>query len=431
MDALASFPPDHAADVRHHWTLDPETTFLNHGSFGACPRVVLEAQSRFREQMERQPVRFFVRALEPLLDSTRAALGAFVGADPDDLALVPNATAGVNAVLRSLDLRPDDELIVTNHEYNACRNALEAAAARASARVVVVEVPFPIEAAEQVVHALVGAVGPRTRLALVDHVTSQTGLVFPVGQIVAALAERGVDVLVDGAHAPGMLPLDLRALGAAYYTGNCHKWICTPKGAAFLCVRRDRQRAVRPLSISHGANAPREDRSRYRLEFDWTGTFDPTPFLCIPEALRFMATLMPDGSGWPGLMEHNRRKALAARALLCTALGCAAPSPEDMIGALASVPLPPGDGAAPRGPLFLDPLQEALFTQCGIEVPVIPWTAASTAPAAPAAPAAPRRLLRISAQIYNARGEYARLTEALSMLLPLPAAVLPRFSSSL
>lgn len=400
-----AFPEPRAAAVRPLWSLDPQIAFLNHGSFGACPRPVLEAQAHQREQMEREPVRFFLRELEAQLDQARAALADFVGADADDLAFVPNATAGVNTVLRSLALEPGDELLTTDHEYNACRNALEATAARAGARVVVATVPFPLESPDQVVEALLAAAGPRTRLLLVDHVTSQTGLVLPIARIVAALEERGIDTLVDGAHAPGMVPLDLRALGAAYYTGNCHKWICAPKGAALLHVRRDRQQRVRPLSISHGANATREDRSRFRLEFDWTGTFDPTPFLCVPEALRLLGGLLP--GGWPALQEHNRRTALAARALLCEALGCAAPSPDEMIGSLASVPLPPGDGAPLRSALSLDPLQDALLERHRVEVPVIPW------------PAPPRRLLRISAQIYNERTEYERLIRGLHELLPV------------
>jgi isopenicillin-N epimerase len=403
------FPEPHAARVRARWTLDPAVTFLNHGSFGACPRPVLEAQARLREQLEREPVRFFVRELESMLDAARAEVAAFVGADPEDLAFVPNATAGVNTVLRSLDLRAGDELCVTDQEYNACRNALEAVAARAGARVVVAAVPFPIASPDQVVEAVLACVGPRTRLALLDHVTSQTGLIFPIERLVAEVQGRGVDVLVDGAHAPGMVPLDLRALGAAYYTGNCHKWICAPKGAAILHVRRDRQAGVRPLAVSHGASSRRADRSRFQVEFDWTGTCDPTAFLCVPEAIRFMGGLLP--GGWPALMDHNRRTALAGRALLCEALGCERPSPDAMIGALASLPLPDGDRAPAPSPLYMDPLQDALLERHGVEVPVIPW------------PAPPRRLLRISAQIYNEPGDYQRLARALGEILPAERAV--------
>ncbi|HEY3243486.1 MAG TPA: aminotransferase class V-fold PLP-dependent enzyme, partial [Phycisphaerae bacterium] len=378
-------PPPHN-DFRQLWSLDPAVTFLNHGSFGACPLAVLEAQRRFRDQMERQPLRFFVRELEPLLDAARTELAGFIGAQPQDVAFVPNATAGVNAVLRSLAFAPGDELLTTDHEYNACRNVLNFVAERCSAEVIVAAVPFPLDSPEQTVAAIMQHVSPRTRLALLDHVTSQTGLVLPIAELVGRLAERGVDTLVDGAHAPGMVPLDVKEIGAAYYTGNCHKWLCVPKGAGFLHVRREKQGMIRPVSISHGANSPRTDRSRFLLEFDWTGTDDPSPYLCIPEALHFMGGLLP--GGWPALMAHNRRLALAARHTLCDALGVPPPCPKEMIGALASVPLPDGSPEPPRSPLYLDPLQDALLERYSVEVPIIPW------------PAPPKRLIRISAQMY-------------------------------
>lgn len=375
--------------------------FLNHGSFGACPRAVLEAQHELRERMEREPVRFLSRELESLLDGARQALARFVDADAEDLVFVPNATAGVNTVLRSLPFGPGDEILTTDHAYNACRNALDFVARATGARAVVAPVPFPIGSPDAVVDAVEARVTSRTRLALLDHVTSPTGLVFPIERLVRRLEARGVDTLVDGAHAPGMLPLDLQALGAAYYAGNCHKWVCAPKGAAFLCVRRDRRGAIHPLSISHGANSPRTDRSRFRLEFDWTGTDDPTPYLSIPHALRVMGALLP--GGWPALMARNRETALAARRSLCEALGVPPPSPEAMIGSLAAVPLPDGGWSAPRAKR--DPLQDALFERFAIEVPVIAW------------PAPPKRVIRVSAQIYNSAGEYERLAKALQALL--------------
>src|SRR5437899_2272875 len=194
------------SDLARFWTLDPAVTFLNHGSFGACPRPVLEAQQRLRERLERQPVRFFVRDLEPLLDDARSALAAFLGADPEGLVFVTNATTAVNAVLRSLALAPGDQLLVTDHAYNACRNALDFVAAAAGARVVVVPVPFPLASADAVVEAVLAQVTPHTRLALLDHVTSPTGLVLPIERLVRALAARGIDTLVDGAHAAVPLP---------------------------------------------------------------------------------------------------------------------------------------------------------------------------------------------------------------------------------
>jgi isopenicillin-N epimerase len=386
------------------WQLNPEVVFLNHGSFGSCPRPVLEFQNTIRNRLERQPVYFFVRELEGMLDQARESLADFVGAEVEDLVFVANATSGVNTVLRSLQFAPGDELLVTDQEYNACRNALEYVAGRAQAQVVVARLPFPLESTDQVVQAVLGAVTPRTRLVLLDHVTSQTGLILPIQRIAEGLRERGVDLLVDGAHAPGMIPLHLSELGATYYTGNCHKWLCAPKGAAFLFVQRDRQSQIRPLAISHGANSLRRDRSRFQIEFAWTGTGDPSAVLSVPEALRFMGSLL--SGGWRELMQRNRQLALAARRLLCETLKCPLPCPEEMIGTLASVPLPDAPASfVPRSPLYSDAVQDQLLEQFQMEVPIIPW------------PATPHRLLRISAQLYNSLGQYERLSRALIKVL--------------
>src|SRR5580698_6202617 len=280
-----------AADPRH-WLLDPKTIFLNHGSFGACPRHVLKCQGEWRSQIERHPVQFLVRELENYLDATRECLAQFAGANPDDLAFVPNATTGINTVLRSLKFKPGDELLVTNHEYNATRNALDFAAKNFGARVMVARLPFPFHKRDELMEAVLKQVTSRTRLAVLDHVTSQTGVVMPIQSLVEELNRCGVEVLVDGAHAPGMVPLNLNQLGAAYYTGNCHKWLCAPKGVAFLHVRHDKQKSIRPLVISHGANSKRTDRSRFQLEFGWQGTSDPSAALSVPEAIRYTGLLL-------------------------------------------------------------------------------------------------------------------------------------------
>ena len=381
-----------------HWSLDPAVTFLNHGSFGACPIEVLRHQGALRAELEAEPVRFLSRELDDRIDAARDALARFLDADAEDLAFVPNATSGVNAVLRSLKLAAGDELLTTDHAYKACRNALDFVAEWAGARVNVAVIPFPVASPDEVVQAVLAKVTPRTRLALLDHVTSPTGLVLPIERLIAELAARGIDAVVDGAHAPGMVPLRLRALGAAYYSGNCHKWLCAPKGSAFLWVRRDRRPDVRPLTISHGATAARPDRSRFRIEFDWTGTQDPTGWLSVPKAIEYVGSLVP--GGWPEVMRRNRGLALEARRLLCAAAGTAPACPESMIGSLASVVLPDGPTTdiAWRRP---DAIQQRLFDGWGIEVPVMSW------------PAAPHRLIRISAQLYNRREEYARLAEAL------------------
>jgi isopenicillin-N epimerase len=386
-------------DLRRHWTLDPAVVYLNHGSYGACPRPVLEAQRRLRERMESQPVQFFVRDLERLLDRARTGLADFLNAAPEDIAWVNNATAGVNAVLRSLDLKPDDELIITDHAYNACRNALDYVARKSGSRVVVAPIPFPLDSADVVIDSFVSRVTDRTRLALIDHVTSPTGLVLPVERLVSALSALGVDTLIDGAHAPGMLELDIKQLAPTYYTGNCHKWLCAPKGAGFLYVRRDRQRFIHPVAISHGANSARTDRSRFLMEFDWTGTDDPTAALCVPHAIDFLAGLQP--GAWQGLRSRNHQLVLAGRRMLAETLDLPMPCPEAMIGSLASLPLPARGREPESQPFDRDPLQDRLLTRWGIEVPIIPW------------PEPPNRLLRISAQVYNSRNDYKRLCEAL------------------
>jgi isopenicillin-N epimerase len=394
-----AFPSQPAADPRH-WLLDPEIIFLSHGAFGACPRRVLEFQDAWRTRLERQPVRFLVRELETQLDSARECLAQFVGAETGDLVFVPNATSGVNTVLRSLKFKPGDELLVTNQEYNACRNALDFVAERSGARVVTAKIPFPFRNAGEIIAPVLACVTPRTRLALLDHVTSQTGIILPIGRLVNELNRRGVDTLVDGAHAPGMVPLNLTRLGAAYYTGNCHKWLCAPKGTALLHVRRDRQQFIRPLTISHGANSARKDRSRFLIEFGWQGTVDPSAWLSAPEAIRFIGSLLP--GGWPEVMACNRALALAARKLLCASLEISEPCPEEFIGSLAAIPIPDArKDALPRLPFNEYPLQDALRVKHRIEVPVISW------------PAPPQRLLRVSAQLYNSPPQYELLARTL------------------
>jgi isopenicillin-N epimerase len=306
------------------------------------------------------------------------------------LVFVPNATAGVNAVLRSLSFAPGDELLLTNHTYAACRKTVDFCAERSGARVVVASLPFPCAHEEEIFAAILECASPRTRLALIDHVTSPTALVLPIERLVRDLAARGVDTLVDGAHAPGMVPIDLSALGAAYYTGNAHKWLCAPKGAAFLHVRRDRQAGLHPNVISHGYP------SGFHAEFDWTGTFDPTPWLCIPDALRFIAGLRP--GGWPQVMADNRRLALQARDLVLQVSGIAAPCPESMIGSMASIPLPAPTAGSPAGRLDCEGLHR-WFRERSVETWLHPH---------------PVPLLRVSAQLYNDVDQFkhlAKLTE--------------------
>ncbi|HET7472718.1 MAG TPA: aminotransferase class V-fold PLP-dependent enzyme [Candidatus Limnocylindrales bacterium] len=405
------------SELAVHWALDPDVTFLNHGSFGACPRPVLEAQRRWRDRLEAQPVQFFARDLPGALAAARGALGPFVGADPDDLAFVANATGAVNAVLRSLRFEPDDELLTDDHEYNATINVLRHVAERDGARVVVARIPFPTTSPDRVVDALLDAVTERTRLALVSHVTSPTALVFPIERIVAELAARGVETLVDGAHAPGMVPVDVQRIGAAWYAANLHKWVCAPKGAAFLHARRDRQPGLRPSTISHGANAPLSDDgpSRYRAEFDWQGTLDPTPWLATPDALRFVGSLV-DG-GWPAVIERNHALARRTRDILAPVLGVPSDAlpPDEMFGSMVALPMPSDGPLAATGsgasPLDTDPIQARLLRDHRIEVPIYPFPV----PAA-RSPEPKRRLIRVSSALHNGPDDADRLAAALDAI---------------
>lgn len=384
---------------RKHWTLDPEVTFLNHGSYGAVPEVVQRKQEEQRRELEREPVRY-MRGRIRLADAARAAAASFVGADPADVVLVTNATHGVNAVLRSLRFGPGDELLVTDHEYNACRNALNWVAERAGATVVVAEIPFPLTDPRRVTEALLAKVTARTVLCLVDHITSPTALRLPVEEIVPALQSRGVRVLVDGAHAPGQVPVDLEALGADYWTGNFHKWPCAPKGSAVLHVHPRHRDTIRPTVISHGANADFSQRSRFHQEFDWEGTFDPSAWAVIPDVLEFVGGLMP--GGWSAVMQRNHELALRARQMLCEGLGTEPVCPPEMIGTMASVRLPPDLHArlAARGVSLFGELVD----RWKIEIPAIGWRQPVG------------EMVRFSCHLHNDLEDYEKLLRALQEL---------------
>jgi isopenicillin-N epimerase len=348
--------------------------------------------------MEAEPVQFLWRRYEERLEPARIALAEFIGARARDIAFVTNATVGVNSVLRSVKLRRGDELLSTNLDYNACHNVLVETARRAGARLVVARVPFPLSNPQAIMEAVLEAVTGRTRLALIDHATSHTALVFPIERIVRELEARGVDVLVDGAHAPGMLPLDLARLRPAYYTGNLHKWVCAPKGSAFLWAREDKQAALQPAVISHGNNTPRPRYGPFQDRFDWAGTFDPTGWFCVGEAIRWLGELLP--GGWRELRQRNHRLAIAARRLLCKKLDLEPPCPENLIGSMATLPLPERfQGVPPSGKI--DAEARRLYDEFGIEVPFMRIGRPE------------KRYFRISAQIYNSLAEYEYLAEAL------------------
>lgn len=395
-----------------HWQHDPSVGFLNHGSFGACPTRVLQAQTRLRNRMEAEPIRFFVEDAWELADRARAALGAFVGASPSDLVPVPNATIGVTTVLHHLArtgyLGAGDEVVANDHEYPACLNNLRDVCGMVGARAVVTRIPFPIQSPDQAFDAIMAGVTPRTKAALISHVTSSSGLILPVERLVRAMEAKGIRTIIDGAHGVGFVEgLNLDRLGASYYTSNCHKWLCTPKGCAFLWIRGDRQSGFRPMVLSNFAEKPKPGRPALHTEFDFVGTNDITAFLAVPEAIEFMSTVLP--GGWPAVFKHNRALTLAGRGAISERLGVKPPAPDEMIGSICTILLPEQEPAlraklAQRKSAYHDALQDELLRRWRIQVPI--WSVADGP-----------RTVRISAQVYNAIGQYVYLAGALALEL--------------
>lgn len=372
--------------IRDAFLIEPGACTVNHGSFGATPRVVLAEQDRWRRAMEAQTSRFFSRELPGALRAAAARLAAHVGAEGEDIAFVPNATTGANAVLRSLELAPGDEILMLSHVYGAVRNTARYVARRHGALVVEAAVPWPRPDAAAITAGVAAALTPRTRLVVLDHITSQSALETPIRDLVALCHARGVRVLVDGAHAPGQVALDLRAIGADWYTGNAHKWLFAPKGCAFLHARREAQAGLHPAVISHGLD------QGFTAEFDWTGTIDPTAYLAIGAALDFHASL-----GGKALMARNAALAAQASAGLAARLGTETGHGNGACGAMATVRVP-GAGTAEAALALRARLMDA-----GCDAPVHALGGALW--------------LRLSAQAYNDAGDYERLGDILEAAL--------------
>ena len=382
-----------------HFGIDPDLVYLNHGSFGACPGRVIEAQIAHRARLEHDAVRFYVHDLWPAMDRSRSALAPVVGCAPEDLVFVPNATTGVTTALNNLRTTLGDEIVVTNLEYTACKNNVLRHAQQRGATVRIADIPWPITSEDQIIDAIMNAVTERTKLVMFSLVTSATGIVFPASRLITALKARGVETLLDAAHGPGCIPMHIDDWGAAYTTGNCHKWLCAPKGTAFLHVRRDLQEGFRPLVLSNDAERINEacaqtGRSAFNHEFDYAGTDDATGRMTIADAVETLQTLFPGGID--AIMAHNQMLCIEARAMLCESLGVSPPCPESMIGPIATIPLPSGSPDAPA-------VKHTLMEDWKIQIPV--WgTPSGTA-------------IRISAQIYNSPAQYAYLREALGSLV--------------
>jgi isopenicillin-N epimerase len=381
--------------MRAEWALDPDILYLNHGTVGAVPRRVLAAQTQIRDEIELQPSRFLLRELtavtpadplpRPRLRVAADAVAAFVGARGDDFAFVDNVTAGCNAVLRSLELRKGDEILVTDLAYGAVANAARYAARTREASARVVEVPYPAVTPDSIRDTVIAAIGPATRVLVIDHITSNTALILPVAEIAALAHAHGVRVLVDGAHAPGAIALDVPSFGADWYSANLHKWAWAPHSAGFLWTDPRQQATTHPLTISWGLD------QGYTTEFDWVGTRDPSGYLAAPFAIDFMRTL-----GVEAVMEYNHALAWEAARWLTTRWDETLPCPECMVGAMATVPLPAafGGGVETAKHLRLDLLVEDKIEAQILDIGDRLW-------------------VRISAQIYNEMADIERLARAI------------------
>lgn len=386
--------PAHGAGEQ--FLLRPGVTFLNHGSFGACPRPVFEEYQRWQLELESQPVEFLGRRFEDLMRGARAALGRYVGAHRDDLVYVPNATTGLNVVARALALRPGDEVLGTDHEYGALDRTWRFVCARRGATYLNQPVPLPVSSADQVIDAVWSGVTPRTRVLFVSHVTSPTALILPVTELLQRCREVGIVTVVDGAHSPGQVPLNLDALGADFYVANLHKWALAPKGAAFLHARREVQHLLEPLVVSWGWASERPGPSRFVDEQQWQGTRDPAAYLAVPAAIRFMAE-----RDWPCVQDRCHALLREARQAVerLTGLAPICPDSPEWYAQMAAFPLPVRGTARAQA----DVLRRRLYYEYRIEVPVIAWGG--------------RLFARVSIQAYNTEADVQALVYGLRALL--------------
>lgn len=376
------------------WLLKKDIAFLNHGSFGAAPWRVLAEQDEWRRRIEAEPIELLGRRCEALIDEAKAPIGQFLGMNSKDFGLVTNATEGINAVLRSLTFKPGDELTTTTHVYNAVRQAMKNVAARVAevgATYREIGIPLPATSPKQLADVVLNGLSDHTRLLVIDHVTSPTALVFPVEQITAECARRGIEVIIDGAHVPGMLALDVPEIGAAYYAGNLHKWVCAPKGSAFLWVRPDKQPAVHPCIVSHLLG------EGFAREFSWQGTRDISNWLSVPKAIEFMGEL-----GWDLVRAHNHALAVWGQRMLCEHFGVEPISPPDgnMIGSMATVRLP--GKLATMSEEVGKTTQHQLYSEFQVEAPLVYWGG--------------QWHVRISCQVYTHPEEIERLADAIAKL---------------
>lgn len=377
--------------LKSEFLLDPNIVFLNHGSFGACPKRVFDDYQRWQLELERQPVEFLGRRITTLLAEARAKLAEYVGAATDEVVYFPNPTTAINMVARSLNLKPGDEILTTEHEYGAMDRTWRFVCNKTGARYIHHPIRLPVTSHEEFVEAFWAGTTERTRAIFISHITSPTALIFPVQEICRRAREAGLLSVVDGAHAPGQIPLNLAELGADLYTGACHKWLCGPKGSAFLCARREVQAWLEPLVVSWGWESETPSGSQFVDHHEWQGTRDVAAFLATPAAIQFQAE-----HDWGavraechGLASETRRRMndLTGLAPIC-------PDSRDWFSQMAAIRLPPVDVSS---------LKERLYNDYRVEVPLFKWN--------------DQPFMRVSFQGYNSRTDADALVDALKHLM--------------
>lgn len=387
-----------------HWQIDSDIVFLNHGSFGALPHYVREQQTNYQNQLHRDPIKFFVRDLEPLWWKNKNLLANFLGTKSSNITLIKNATQGVNTILNNISWSPGDVVLTTNHVYGACYHNLQILSNRYKIQIDITQVPFPIHNEDEVVNAILEKVNSKTKVLLIDHVTSATGLIFPIKKIIEALKNTEIIIVVDGAHAPGMLDLNLENLKPHYYTGNCHKWMYTPNGCAFICVREDLQKDFLPNYISHYYDKPLEDEhERWSSQFFWQGTDDNTAQICITDSFDFVHQVLK--MDWNSIRNANNLLLLEAREKIGNMLQIEPMAPTNMLGNLCTFPLEAAPDKPPFGFNYFSPWGKVLFEKYKIEIPIFRFQSHN-----------PQWYFRISPQLYNHISQYEYLASAISEL---------------
>jgi isopenicillin-N epimerase len=380
--------------LKENFLLDPNIVFLNHGSFGATPRAVFEAYQNWQLQLERQPVLFLARELPTLLHKSRAILGQYLNADTNDLVYIPNATHGVNIVAHSLQFKPGDEILTTDHEYGACDYTWDFICKKTAAKYIHQHIPLPAQSKEEIIEQFWQGVTPRTKVIYMSQITSSTALRLPVKEICKRASQAGILTIIDAAHSLGQIPLDLQDLDADIVFGNAHKWLMNAKGSAFLYVRRTLQPHIEPLIVSWGYQATPgiATGSRFVDYLQWTGTKDPTAYLTIPHAIQFMKD-----HNWDNVRHQCYLLLHQAIKRICdlTQLPPAYPLDSDFYSQMGIAPLPPSNNVN---------LKSRLYDEYKIEIPLTEWRG--------------RQFVRISVQGYNTQEDIDALVRALEILLP-------------